>query len=144
VSAFADSSALVKLYIPEVGHEQVRCLSALVVSQVASVEVPAAIWRKYRMGGVTLEEVRLLVAAFEADFYGTNESRPRFGVVPVSNLIFQVAARLTGVHGLRAYDAVQLATAQLTRSTDPECRTFVAFDKNLGSAAAAEGFRLIT
>jgi predicted nucleic acid-binding protein len=63
--------------------------------------------------------------------------------VPVSEVILDVAARLTGVHGLRAYDAVQLATAQLVASADPDCRTFAAFGKTLRAAAVGEGFTLL-
>ena len=47
---FADSSALVKLYADEPGHEQVRQPMHLVVAQLARVEVPSAIWRKQRLG----------------------------------------------------------------------------------------------
>jgi predicted nucleic acid-binding protein len=50
LSTFADSSALVKLYADEVGHEQVRGLVSVAVAQLARVEVPAALWRKQRMG----------------------------------------------------------------------------------------------
>jgi predicted nucleic acid-binding protein len=143
VSVFADSSALVKLYVPEEGHEKIRSLRSLIVSQTACVEVPTALWRKCRTGAVARADVRLLISGFESDYYGTQKSPPRFQVVPASELIFDVAARLTGVHGLRAYDAVQLATAQLVRSADPDCHSFVAFDKDLRAAAAGEGFDLI-
>jgi predicted nucleic acid-binding protein len=143
VSAFADSSALVKLYFPEEGHERVRALTAVVASQIASVEVPAAIWRKHRAGNLTVAGARLLLSAFEADYHGTRDEPPRFEIVPVSRLIFDVAARMTGVHGLRAYDAIQLATAQVIASADRDCRTFAAFDKKLCAAAAGEGFHVL-
>ncbi|WP_158885362.1 type II toxin-antitoxin system VapC family toxin [Amycolatopsis anabasis] len=143
MSAFADTSALVKFYVPEHGHDRVRALNAVVVSQIASVEVPSAIWRKHRVGGLTATGARRLLSAFEADYHGTPKRAPRFEVIPVSQLIFDVAARLTGVHGLRGFDAVQLATAQLAASADPECRTFAAFDKRLCEAAIGEGFHLL-
>ena len=41
---FADSSALVKLYADEPDHKLVREQGSLVVSTLARVEVPAAIW----------------------------------------------------------------------------------------------------
>ncbi|GAB3583781.1 type II toxin-antitoxin system VapC family toxin [Amycolatopsis endophytica] len=141
MSVFADSSALVKLYVDEPGSERVQALRGLVVSQLARVEVPAAIWRKYRLGAISAADARLLVSAFEADYFGTPDEAPRFAVVPVSPIVVDVAARLTGVHGLRAYDALQLATAQLVASADPDCRTFAAFDKALADAAAGEGFQ---
>jgi hypothetical protein len=58
VSVFADSSALVKLYADEPGHEQVRNPGLLLVSQLARVEVPAAIWRKHRMGELSPDDSR--------------------------------------------------------------------------------------
>jgi len=143
MSAFADSSALVKLYVPEQGHEHIRALPVLVISQIAYVEVPAAIWRKQRMGQLTAADARLLIGAFEADLHGTLDEMPRFHTVAVSRRIIDSAARLTGVHGLRAYDAIQLATAQIVASVDSECRTFAAFDKQLREAAAVEGFFLV-
>ena len=42
-AAFADSSALVKLYADELGADMVRALSPLIISQLARVEVPAAL-----------------------------------------------------------------------------------------------------
>lgn len=143
MSTFADSSALVKLYADESGHEQVRALVPLVVSQLARVEVPAAVWRKHRVGELTPEDASLLVAAFEADYFGTGDEPPRFAAVGVSAATLDDAARLSGVHGLRAYDAVQLAAARAAAGADPDCTDFAAFDQGLRAAAAAEGFTLI-
>lgn len=143
MAAFADSSALVKLYADEPDHEPVRALPVVVVSQLARVEVPAAIWRKQRMGELGLTNAGVLVAAFEADFFGTRDSSPRFLAVPVSGTVLDVAATLARVHGLRAYDAVQLGTARTVADVDPACRQFAAFDKGLRTAAAAEGFAVV-
>ncbi len=57
--------------------------------------------------------------------------------------VLEGAARLCAVHGLRAYDAVQLACASVARDAVPECQTFPAFDRHLRGAAAAEGFSLV-
>ena len=51
----------------------------------------------------------------------------------------QAAAR----HGLRAYDAVQLATALLTRDALGRLDEFASFDRQLRQAAAAEAFELV-
>lgn len=143
MSTFADSSLLVKLYVPEEGFGYARSLGDLVVSQAARVEVPAAFWRKYRTGVLTASQVGQLVMAFEADYYGTVTEEPRFAVVEVSDLILDVAAMLAGIHGLRAYDSIQLATAKAARSADPDCVTFAAYDTDLCKAAVGEGFQLI-
>lgn len=108
---FADSSALVKLYADEQDCAAVRKLSHLVVSQLARVEVPAALWRKHRMGELAATDTGVLVADFEADYFGDMNEPPRFSVVAVTVEIVDAAARLVGVHGLRTYDGMQLASA---------------------------------
>lgn len=142
-AVFADSSALVKLYADEPDAEAVRQLPMLLVSQLARVEVPAALWRKHRIGELSATDTGVLVAAFEADYFGGDEEPSRFLVIKATVHVLDQAARLVGVHGLRAYDAVQLASANLAAATVPEGVTFVAFDKTLRSAAAAEGLSLL-
>lgn len=143
MSTFADSSALVKLYADEAGHEQVRELASIAVAQLARVEVPAALWRKQRMGELSAGDARLLTADFEADYFGTDSEPPRFAAVVVAGSLLDEAARLTASHGLRAYDAVQLSTALAVRRVDESCTKFAAFDRSLRTAAATEGFELM-
>jgi predicted nucleic acid-binding protein len=143
VIVFADSSALVKLYADEPDHKLVREQGSLVVSTLARVEVPAAIWRKHRMGELNPADAAVLVAAFEADYHGSSDDQPRFGVVAATAGVLEAAARLVGVHSLRAYDAVQLASAKAAAEAVPTCRTVVAFNSTLRAAAAKEGFALL-
>lgn len=140
---FCDSSALVKLYADESGADTIRNLPLLAVSQIARVEVPAALWRKHRVDELAATDTAVLIAAFEADYFGTAEEPPRFSVVAVTAPILDDAAQLAGTHGLRAYDAVQLATATATHRASPEGLTFAAFDKILCGAAATEGLELL-
>jgi predicted nucleic acid-binding protein len=143
VSTFADSSALVKLYADEVGHEHVRVLEGVAVAQLARVEVPAALWRKQRLGELSPGDARLLTADFEADYFGTDDEPPRFAAVAVTGSVLDEAARLCAAHGLRACDAVQLSSALAVRQADEDCTAFAAFDRSLRTAAAAEGFDLV-
>ena len=143
MSTFADSSALVKLYADEAGHEQLRGLGSMAVAHLARVEVPAALWRKQRMGELSAGDARLLTADFEADYFGTDSEPPRFAAVAVTGSLLDEAARLCASHGLRAYDAVQLSAALAVRRADESCTEFAAFDRSLRTAAAAEGFRLM-
>ena len=140
---FADSSAVVKLYADERDHQLIRRQTVLLVSMLARVEVPAALWRKHRMGEIGPADVAVLIAAFEADYHGSAEQTPRFSVVAATPTVLEAAARLVGVHGLRAYDALQLATAKAAAHAVPDCRTMAAFDVTLRKAAAAEGFALL-
>ena len=141
--AFGDASALVKLYADEAGAEQVRGLTGLVVGQISRVEVPAALWRKQRLGEITSAEAQVLVEEFEADFFGTPDEPPRFAVVTLSANVLDGAAQLCAVHGLRGYDAVQLSCALAVRRIDSACSTLAAFDRVLRVAAAMEGFALL-
>lgn len=143
MTTFADSSALVKLYADEDGHQRIRSLAVLVVSALARVEVPAAMWRKNRWGELVADDAAVLVAAFEADYFGTATDAPRFAAVAVTAAVLDDAARCAAVHGLRAYDAVQLASARAAVAADPDCVGFAAFGGVLRAAAAAEGFQLV-
>jgi predicted nucleic acid-binding protein len=141
--AFGDSSALVKLYADEADAETVRAIDTLAVSQLCRVEVPAAIWRKHRVDDLPAEDAQLLTAAFEADYDGADGDLPRFIVVTVTEDIVADAARLCAVHPLRAYDAVQLASALTIAALDPTVSAFAAFDRIIRRAAAAEGLTLL-
>jgi predicted nucleic acid-binding protein len=144
MSTFADSSAIVKLYADESGREHVTSLELLVISQLARVEVPAAIWRKQRMGELSPADARLLADEFEADYFGTPDSEPRFAAVLPTAALLDEAARMVAVHGLRAYDAVQLSSGRAARAADPECTTFAVCDSDLRIAALAEGFQVVS
>ncbi|MGH3870390.1 MAG: VapC toxin family PIN domain ribonuclease [Pseudonocardiaceae bacterium] len=113
------------------------------MSSSARVEVPAAIWRKHRMGELDPADAAVLVAAFAADYHGSAENQPRFGVVAATADILESAARLVGVHSLRAADAVQPASAKAAAEAVPDCRTVAAFANTLRTAAAREGFALL-
>ena len=132
-----------KLYADEAGHEDIRVLTALAIAGLARVEVPAALWRKQRMGELSASDARLLTADFEADYFGTDAEPPRFAVVAAGGSLLDEAAKLCASHGLRAYDAVQLSTALAVRRADETCEAFAAFDRSLRTAAAAEGFNLV-
>lgn len=142
MTTFADSSALVTLYVHEPGRRS-SLGSPLAVSVLARVEVPAALWRKHRAGEIDERSAQTLIAEFEADYFGTAEESPSFTAVAVSPSVLDDAARLCGVHGLRAYDAVQLASALAARAVAPECRQLAAYDAALRVAAHVEGFSLI-
>jgi uncharacterized protein len=144
VSLFADSSAVVKLYVPESGHEAVRAVAGpFVIATLARVEVPAAFWGKSRTGELSAPDAAVLVRAFEFDYHGDDQSDPIFVALSIDELILIAAAQQALRHGLRAYDAVQLACAIAARGADPSVDTFAVFDKKLRNAAVAEGFALI-
>ena len=142
MTTFADSSVIVKLYVPEAGHAQARRLERpLLVSALATVEVAAAMWRKQRLGELEPADAALLVRAFLADCAEPGDACP-FVTVAVLAGILRHATRLVARHPLRAYDAVQLASALATQQALGEPVTFAAADRALNAAAAAEGLPL--
>lgn len=143
MNVFGDSSALVKLYANESGSEAVREIERFTVAQTARVEVPAALWRLNRMRLLTPRLIAALVGDFEADWFGDDTGGRRFGVVRMTSLVLEDAAGLTGAHGLRGFDAIQLASARAVRRADPSITTFAVFDGPLRDAAATEGFVLL-
>jgi hypothetical protein len=81
------------VYADEARCEQVRALQSPLVCQLARVEVPTAIWRKQRMGELGAAFASILVADFEADYFGTHDQSARFCLArPQSSL----AARAPG------------------------------------------------
>lgn len=144
MTLFADSSALVTLYAQERGRSHLAGETSIVVAQLTRVEVPAALWRKHRMGALAANSAQALTQAFEADYYGDTEgAEPRFVAVATTAEVLDQAAGLCATHGLRAYDAVQLSSALAAREAAPDCSMFAAYDEGLRRAAAAEGFGLV-
>lgn len=139
MTVFADSSALVKLYSDEADAELVRSQQVLVVSAIARVEVPAALWRKSRDGALSPQDAQVLADAFAVDW----DAGSRLLAIAVLPQLLERAAGLCAVHGLRAYDAVQLGCALAARAVDPQVGTFLGFDRRLQQAAAREGMRTL-
>ncbi len=132
-----------KLYADEAGHRAIRALDVLVISALARVEVPSALWRKARTGELEDATAGTLVTAFELDFHGDRDSDPRFTIVAPTESVLVAAAEEAGRHALRAYDAVQLASALAVREVDPRCDGFACFDAELRRAASRAGFTLV-
>lgn len=140
--AFADASALVKRYVVDEEHRDlVMSLTDILVSAVSTVEVSSAIWRRQRMGELDGATAGALASQAQWDLTGGD---PRVVVLPPSTPVLIDAGRLTGTAGLRAYDAVQLASAIAMREVYPDLNTFACFDRTLSAAAASHGFDVLT
>ncbi len=144
MKAFADSSALVKLYVPEVDSVEVESLDTIVVSALCRVEVLSGLWRKSSAGEMDSADAELLSRMFEADLFGQSDAARSISAIPVSAQILERAASLVPIHSLRSLDAIQLASAMFAREADPECRTFACFDSRLAEAARQQGFQLVS
>lgn len=115
----------------------------MTVSALARVEVVAAFWRKARSGGAGPGDAVTLTRAFESDLRGGSDRSSRFATVRATTRVLDEAARLVPAHGLRAYDAVQLASAITARAVDPDVTEFACFDATVRLAASATGFTVI-
>jgi len=104
--------------------------------------VPGALWRKHRLGELSREDAAVLVEEFEWDWFGEPEGELGFAVLDVTDGILDEAARSVARHPLRAFDAVQLASALAAREADSSLTEFACFDDALADAARAEGFTL--
>lgn len=109
---FLDASALVKAYVQEPGSGWVRQIlrrgtNVTFVSPLSGAEVLAAIARKQRLGELDLATRGRIAAAFRRDYRG------RLIHTSLTGMVVEKAMDLVLDHPLRAYDAVQLASALL-------------------------------
>lgn len=142
---FLDTSALVKRYVAEVGSRTVvELLDApnanVLIADITRAEFASALVRRVRDGSVSSEQHRALKSAFA--FHLVND----YLVAPLESSHISAACRVIEAHGLRAYDAVQLAVALSFRDllgSAGELVSLVSADPRLNAAARAEGLAVI-
>ena len=108
---FFDSSAVVKLYVTETGTGWVQTLldaaglNQIGIVTICGAEVVAAITRRVRGNAMSPTEASRAIHDFQSDFH------TEFDRIEVTTALVREAMRLAEKHGLRGYDAVQLAGA---------------------------------
>jgi hypothetical protein len=137
---FLDASALVKAYVREPGSPWVRQIlrrrtDVTFVSPLSGAEVLAAIARKQRVGELDVATRDRIAAAFRRDYRG------RFVHTSLTGMVVEKAMALVFDHPLRAYDAVQLASALLIPRAPARLRPllFVSADSALLRVARQVG-----
>lgn len=140
---YADSSVLVKRHVPESGTPWVQTLTdpaaghLFVTSRISVVEVVSALNRRQRDGRLSPAQYRRMVTDFEGLCATT------YQLVEVTPELVAHTRRLLEQHALRAYDAVQLASALLTdrvlRANGEAPLTLLAADERVLTAAGVEG-----
>lgn len=136
---YLDTSSMVKMYVEERGSEQVLALArearTVATSWLSYTEARSAFARKYRDGLISLAEYEESVENFERE-WGLG-----YLALDVSTDILLDAGNLAARQGLRALDAIHLASA--LRVVDgpgaPASLTFSSADERLLAAAEAEG-----
>ena len=143
---FLDSSALIKRYVVEIGSPWIKMLTdsqtgnSLLLVSITWVEVLSAFARRQREGGITAAEVAALIAKFRSEF------NSRYRVIEFDLALVERAGELIIQYPLRAYDAVQLASALRVQSlltSIPDTQLiFVSADNRLLDIAQSAGFAI--
>jgi predicted nucleic acid-binding protein len=140
---YLDSSALVKRYVAEAGSSNVQVITSPaarhlpLTSRITVVEVIGAFARRRREAALALSDYHDAVRAFRYDTF------TQYRRVEVDATVTEIAGELVERYPLRAYDAVQLASAiavnrVLQRLVISPVR-FLSSDDRLVTAARAEG-----
>jgi predicted nucleic acid-binding protein len=134
VIAFLDSSAIVKTYLRwETGRDEFERLIdtsvQLAVSRFTYVEVRSALAAARRAGRLSPFEHDRAVESFEMAWR-------TYAIVELDGPVGNMAGSITETFGLRAGDAVQLASAL---ALDGDTTVIVAWDQNLRMAGQASG-----
>lgn len=127
-----------KRYLKEHGSEVIAALfrgrKELAVARVAELEVSAALAKRARAGDLAPEEARRHAQDLSADLDG-------FRVVELRPPVLGIAYDLVWRSSLRAYDALQLASALRLAHATGLALTFWCADRQLCAVAKAEGLR---
>ena len=139
---FLDSSALVKRYVTESGTTWIQSLAVsdahrLIIARIAWVEVLGALARRQREDNLSPIAISKAVQAFRYD------RDTQYHVLELTPPLADAAGQLVLARPLRAYDALQLASAlqvqhSLTQVGAPPL-TFLSADDRLLAIAQAEG-----
>ena len=137
---YLDASALVKRYVAEAGSLEVgAAISQAALTGTALIsraEVVAGLARAVRVSALTREEALAALQVFRSEWADLVR-------IQVTEIVVARADALAWDHGLRGYDAVQLAAALRVQSafspTKSAIMTFVTADTRLITVAQAEG-----
>jgi predicted nucleic acid-binding protein len=132
---YLDTSALVKRFVSEAGSPKVQRLltrgEPIASATIAYAELYSGLTRRRREGGLSPAQYRLACRRVERDWMALVK-------VELGAEILSSARGLIQRHGLRAYDAIHLASALGLQAAVNEPVTFVAADQRLLQAAAGE------
>ncbi len=140
MTLYLDTSSLVKLYVEEIGSDDVRHVVAqatvVATSMVAYPETRAALARLRRSGDLSPAKFSAAKRSFEAQW-------PAFLTLEVTGPVSREAGEFAERYALRGFDALHLASfvAIARRAGVTETR-FSSFDDQLNKAARDVARRL--
>ncbi len=136
---FFDSSALAKRYVQEDGTavvlDLVRGAETITASRFTWVEITSAVARAASSG--VLSHADEIFDALDEDFSILIE------IIEATSNVMTHARQIARGLGLRAGDALQLATVQQAKLLYGVAPTFVCSDRKLLTAAQSEGFTVL-
>lgn len=136
MNSYFDTSTLIKLVLEETGSDRVRTLwrrtDRALASAISYVEARAALASARRARRITEQQVPGVKVEFERFWR-------ELTVIGVERPLLRFAGSLAELHGLRGYDAVQLASALVIN----EPVVFASADARLRDAAQTEGLALL-
>ena len=140
MTLYLDTSSLVKLYVEEVGSQDVRDLVAgaavVTTSVVAYPEVRAALAKLRRSGDLRPAKLAMAKRDFEAQW-------PAILSLEVTAALGREAGEFAEQYALRGFDALHLASfAEIARRADITDTRFSSFDDRLNKAARDVARRL--
>ena len=143
---FFDSSGIVKKYANEMGTDWVRSVTnpgtnnIIVISKITAVEVIAALSRKLRLEEISQSEYEMVIADFERDCLS------QYIRVEVNDEVIDLGKGLVTRRVLRAYDAIQLASAFILNKDRKKAKldplVFISADSSLNTAAELEDLKV--
>ncbi len=136
---FADTSALIKRYVREPGSDWLRHeigRNEVVIAQITPIELSAALGRRFQQGIISR------FAFYQARrMFLLHLNAGKYSLFNLNQRIINESMRLTFHRGLRAYDALQLATALVARETFRQRDlVFLTADVALEAVARTESF----
>ena len=142
-SLYFDTSALIKLYVEEVGTAETLDLveelrgDRMVILDITLLECRSAVRRREREGDISGPDANRILQQVHQD------ASALYLVQPSSSAVIEEVSRLLDTHALRAYDALQLAGCLIVRRGVLSPPTFVCADGRLCEAAEFEGLQAI-
>jgi len=140
---YADTSVLVKRHIAETGRAWTRSLTkpasnnTIFTAQISLVELYSALNRRLREKSIGLLRYSRL-HSIVSQIWST-----QYLIIATTTSALETARQLVERYPLKAYDAVQLASAIHARQTMPSKSvsiTFLSADNRLLTTAQTEGF----
>lgn len=129
-----------KLFIEEQDSSTVcrasKSATLIIVSQITWVEMCAALALKQRTRQIDAPQATTALRELRIEWV-------RYNKLAIDPILISAAGELALNFGLRAYDSIQLASAQRAHSQTGNTLAFACFDKQLNTAAVALGINTL-